>query len=360
MLKPIYVLDRGYLNAIAVYSLGMLASLIAMLHFRKRNKFKASEEQELFMNYDRLKSHGLRTLYLSGFLITLSCYVVFWNTFPDSIAVFNPFKAKLSLRGISPIESFGLFTLSFVLIIVLVKNSLHFTGPKSEAFRSLNEFSRVSFSLNLIKSDYYASYASIFPILAFFVTILVAYQLGNAFGVVLVYLGCIMYSQIVQFFQNFKNLHFFYIGILMAGKTQEEKEAEVEGLDDNFVNLMHFCRYYGKFSTGASLFIHKVMCFVILLDSFNMHIVDHINLIKPYSLTAIMFGCIAIQVFVSLDHICASKYVRFALHRIHQLMKKDIDDPSFQPPVDEINSDLLQVSFMSEFLILFLPVSGPL
>lgn len=142
----------------------------------------------------------------------------------------------------------------------------------------------------------------------------------------------------------------------MAGKTSDEKEEDMEGLDDNFTDLMHFCRFYGKFSTGASLFIHKVMCFSILLDSFNMHIVDHITLIRPYNLTAIMLGCIAIQIFISLDHVCAAKYVRFALHRIHQLMKKDIDDPAFQPPVGEINGDLLQVSFMSEFLILFLPV----
>lgn len=356
MLKPVYILDRGYLNSIAVYSMGMLASLLAMLYFRKRNKFKVSEVKDYYMNYDRMKNHGLSALYLSAFLIIISCYVVFWNTFPDSIAVFNPFKAKLGLRGITPLESFGLFSISFILILTLVKNSLHFTGPKSEAFKSISEFSKVSFSLNLIKSEYYASYASIFPTMVFFIIILVAYQYGNAFGIALVYLGSIMFSQIIQFFQNFKNLHFFYIGIMMAGKTEDQKEKEYDGLDDNFSDLMHFCRFYGKFSTGASLFIHKVMCFAILLDSFNMNIVDQIDLIKPYNLTAIVVGCLAIQVFISLDHVCAAKYVKFALHRIHQLMKKDIDDPSFQPPIEEINGDLLQVSFMSELFILFLPV----
>lgn len=356
-MKPIYILDRGYLNSIAVYSLGMLASLISMLRFRKKNKFKVSEEKDYYMNYDRLKNLGLDAVYLSGFLIIGSCYLVFWNTFPDAIAVFNPFKSKLSMRGITPKESFLIFSISFILIIALVKNSLHFTGPMSNSFRAINEFSKVSFSLNLIKSDYYASYATIIPLLVFFSIIAIAYELGNAFGIILVYLGCILFSQITQFFKNFKNLHFFYIGILMAGKTEVEKEKEIEGLDDNFSDLMHFCRFYGKFSTGVSLFIHKVMCFSILLDSFNMHIVDHITLIRPYNLTAIMLACIAIQIFISLDHICASKYVRFALHRIHQLMKKDIEDPSFQPPVDEINRDLFQVSFMSEFFMLFLPVN---
>jgi hypothetical protein len=107
----------------------------------------------------------------------------------------------------------------------------------------------------------------------------------------------------------------------------------------------------------VSLFIHKIMCFTILVDSFNMHIVDHINLIHPYSLLAILFGCLAIQVFISLDHICATRHVKFFLHRLSLFNIESIDDPSWQPPVDEMSSDLLSVSFMSEFLILFLPVS---
>ena len=121
--------------------------------------------------------------------------------------------------------------------------------------------------------------------------------------------------------------------------------------------MLDFCRFYGKFSTGVSLFIHKIMCFTILVDSFNMHIVDHINLIHPYSLLAILFGCLAIQVFISLDHICATRHVKFFLHRLSLFNIESIDDPSWQPPVDEMSSDLLSVSFMSEFLILFLPVS---
>lgn len=92
MIKPVFILDRGYLNAPAIYSLGMLASLIAMLWFRSKNKFKTSEQQEYNNNHEKMKSNGLKAIHLSAFLIAVSCYIIFWNTFPDSIAVFNPFK----------------------------------------------------------------------------------------------------------------------------------------------------------------------------------------------------------------------------------------------------------------------------
>ena len=353
-MKPVYILSRGYLNGVAVYSMSMLGSLIAMLSFRRRNKFKSSEMANYINNFKKMKSNGLCTLYLAALLVTASCYIIFWNTFPDSIAVFNPFKAKLGIKGVEYDEAFLIFTLAFFMVLVLTLNSIKFTGPSGNSFKSIQEFSKVSFSMNMMKSEYYSSYATVAPILMFFLMILIAYQYGNAFGISLCYLGCICYGQIIQFFQNFKNLPYYYIGIMMAAQPKEEDE--VKGLDDNFSELMHFCRYFGKFSTGVSLFIHKVMCFAILVDSFNMHIVDHINLIQPYSLIAIMFGCVAIQVFISLDHICATRFVKFFLHRLNFLQKENVDDPDFQPPIDEIHNDLLQVSFMSEFMILFLPV----
>ena len=355
MLKPIYILNRGYLNAIAVYSLGMFSALLAMLYFRRANKFKTSEMREYFSNFKKMKSNGFWTIFISASLTTFSCYTIFWNTFPDYIAVFNPFKGKLGLRNIDYLQSFLIFSLSIALIIILIINSLHFTGPASHSFRRLEEFSKVSFSLNILKTQYFARHATIVPILAFFVVIVVAFHYGNAFGVSLTYLGCVVFSQIIQFFQNFKNIYYFHLSILMS--TKPKPELESKGLDDNFTEVMHFCRYFGKFSTGVSLFVHKIMCFTILLDSFNMHIVDHINLIEPYSLVSIMFGCLAIQVFISLDHVCAVRFVQFFMHRIHNITVVEMEDPSFQPDVDTINDDLLQVSFISEFMVLFLPVS---
>jgi hypothetical protein len=127
----VFVLDRGYLNAPAIYSLGMLASLVAMLYFRSKNKFKISDQQEYHNNFKKMKNNGLNAIHLSAFLIAVSCYVIFWNTFPDSIAVFNPFKQKLGLRGVDFIKAHGMFCMSYIVVIVLVYNSIHFTGPRS-------------------------------------------------------------------------------------------------------------------------------------------------------------------------------------------------------------------------------------
>lgn len=68
--------------------------------------------------------------------------------------------------------------------------------------------------MNVLKSDYWAYYASVFPIIVFFLVILVAYTYANAFGVSLTYLGVITFYQMMQFFQNFKNIHYYYIGML--------------------------------------------------------------------------------------------------------------------------------------------------
>lgn len=38
--KGIYKENKGYLNGLAIYSVGLLGSLISMLYFRYMNKFK--------------------------------------------------------------------------------------------------------------------------------------------------------------------------------------------------------------------------------------------------------------------------------------------------------------------------------
>lgn len=79
----------------------------------------------------------------------------------------------------------------------------------------------------------------------------------------------------------------------MAGKCKvtefmhaDDPEENIENhhMDSNFAQLIKFCKFYGKFSSGVSLFINKIMCFTVLVDSFNMHVVDHINLMDPYYL----------------------------------------------------------------------------
>lgn len=74
----------------------------------------------------------------------------------------------------------------------------------------------------------------------------------------------------------------------MSGGVKSEDGEAV------FLEVMNFCKYYGRFATGASLFIHMTMCFTILVDSFNMHVVDHMTLLDPYSLFAILIGVYSI------------------------------------------------------------------
>lgn len=292
MIKPVLELGRGVLNSPTIYAMSMVATLLSTLWFRSRNKFKRSEQVEYNNNFTRMDRNGMNSIHLAAILICASCYTILWKTFPDRIAVFNPFEKKLGVTNVDYLMATGIFCLSYLIIYVLVKNSVHFTGPRSESFKKIREYAKLSLSMNLIKTDSIGSTASIFPMLAFFILIVVSYHYGNAFGVSLIYLGCICFSQIIQFFQNFDNFHFYYQAILMAGKRPEKKH--LIGIGNNFSDLLDFCSFYGKFSTGVSLFIHKVMCFAILVDSFNMNIVDHINLIHPYSVLAIVTGCVAI------------------------------------------------------------------
>lgn len=58
-----------------------------------------------------------------------------------------------------------------------------------------------------------------------------------------------------------------------------------------------------------------IMCFTILVDSFNMHVVDHINLVDPYYLIGIVFGSTGLLFFVSLDLMSVNRFVQFLIHR---------------------------------------------
>lgn len=44
--RSVYLLDRGFLNSVAIYSIGMVGSLVAMLVFRNLNKFKQSDANQ--------------------------------------------------------------------------------------------------------------------------------------------------------------------------------------------------------------------------------------------------------------------------------------------------------------------------
>lgn len=121
----------------------------------------------------------------------------------------------------------------------------------------------------------------------------------------------------------------------MAGKSIIEEDARK--MDKNFAELIHFCNFFGKFSIGVSLFINKIMCFTILVDSFNMHIVDHINLIDPYYLIGIVFGCSGFLALVSLDLLSVNRFVQYFLHRVRLHVSHKIREAEFEPPLYEMS-----------------------
>jgi len=66
VIKTVYMLDRGYLNAPAIYALGMVGSLAAMIHFRRNIKCEISENFALMTSYDNLRSNGLVSINLAA------------------------------------------------------------------------------------------------------------------------------------------------------------------------------------------------------------------------------------------------------------------------------------------------------
>lgn len=121
-----------------------------MIHFRSKAKFKISESHSMSNNYFKLRKNGLRAINLAAMMIIFSTFIIFFNTFPDSIAVFNPFRAEIGLRGVTYQEAFFIFTNSYLIIIVLILNSLWFTGPWSLPYKSIFEFSKVNFNANCL------------------------------------------------------------------------------------------------------------------------------------------------------------------------------------------------------------------
>lgn len=117
-----------------------------MLYFRKKAKFKISESYTMSNNYSKLRENGLKCLNFSALLISISSFLVFYNTFPDSIAIFNPFRVEIGLRGVNYKDTFFIFVISYSIIWTLIKNSLWFTGPWSRSYKSIVEFSKVKFT----------------------------------------------------------------------------------------------------------------------------------------------------------------------------------------------------------------------
>jgi hypothetical protein len=260
-----------------------------MLIFRNTNKFKLSDCNEFNVKIKHMKMNAYMCLVISGLIAATGAWFVMWNTFPDSIAVYNPFEKRIILRNLESIDSFLIFCCSFFIVLALVMNSMFFTVSNSRTMKAMHESSRVCFTLNLLQSDFWSCFATLFPMAVFFIVLYVNYVKANIYGITMEYLGIITFYQFIQFFQNFKCIYYFYLSLLMASKQNFQQDNE------NFKDVVESCRFFGKFSNGVALFITKILCFVILVDSFNIHIVDTIVIIDPYYILGIVTGCLGLH-----------------------------------------------------------------
>jgi hypothetical protein len=347
--RSVYLLDRGFLNSIAILSLGMVGALIGMQVFRNINKFKQSDRGEFNIKFSKMQMNGLKALVLAMVLASLGTALVLNMTFPDSIAVYDPFQQKINLRNLDWTDTLYMFLMSSCLVLALVLNSLFFTVQNSSIMKKMVEATKISFSLTLLTSNSYACLACILPLFSFFWVLYLNYARGNIYGVAVECLGIITYFQMIQFFQNFKNIYFFFKSLIMARQIEEEKAIK------NFNDIINTCRMFGKFSNGVAHFILITICFVILVDSFNIQIVDTIIVIEPFYLLGICSGVVLFYLLTSLDIRCDSSFTRKFLRIIKTQCLKRINDENYEPPVTFLGSQLVSYGFFYQILTYIVP-----
>jgi hypothetical protein len=347
--RSVYLLDRGFLNAVAILCLGMVGALFGMLWFRNLNKFKRSDRGEFNIKFSKMQGNGLKALIFTMILASAGAAFILNMTFPDSIAVYDPFQQKIKLRNLDWTDSLYMFLASSGLVLTLVLNSLFFTVQNSTVMKKMISATKISFSLTLLTSKIYACLACIFPLFSFFAVLYVNYSRGNIYGVAVECLGIITYFQMIQFFQNFKNIYFFFKSLIMARRIEEEKAIK------NFNDIINTCRMFGKFSNGVALFILITLSFVILVDSFNIQIVDTIIVIEPYYLLGICSGVVIFYLLTALDIRCDSSFTRKFLRLIKTQCLKRINDEEYEPPVTFLGSELVSYGYLYQIITYSIP-----
>ena len=169
--KAVYTLDRGFLNAVAIYAFGMIGSLVSMVIFKRKNKLKTSDSAEYSVSIDKMRSNGLQAILISIFLSSCGAFLIMWNCFPDSIAVYNPFEKKIHIRNLNNIDSFFMFLSSALIVIALVINSLLFTKQDSKPMKSLYDSSKICLSTTILQAEYWSSLAALLPVGVFFMVL---------------------------------------------------------------------------------------------------------------------------------------------------------------------------------------------
>jgi type IV secretory pathway VirB3-like protein len=179
------------------------------------------------------------------------------------------------------------------------------------------------------------------PMTIFFIVLYINFRKASIFGITMEYLGIITYYQIIQFFQNFKCIYNFYLALLMASKL------EYQAHNSSFSEVIECCHFFGKFSNGITLFIMKILCFVILVDSFNINIVSSIIVIDPYYILGIVTGCLGIYCLTSLDIRSGEIFSKFLLQRIKRQVLRNINSDEYEPPYAEIANDMTHIAIVN-------------
>ena len=122
-----------------------------------------------------MKKNGFISIMISLSISSLGALFIMWNTFPDSIAVYNPFEKKISLRNLNNIDSLIMFMTSSLIVLALIFNSLFFTSMNSNAMKNIIESSKVCFSMTLLSTDYWVCFAPLMPMLVFFIVLYINY-----------------------------------------------------------------------------------------------------------------------------------------------------------------------------------------
>lgn len=348
--RSVYLLDRGFLNSTAIYSIGMASSLVAMLYFRRANKFKASDANEFIHKMKKMRFNGIIAILIQAVLVSIGCFCVLWITFPDSIAIYDPFTKSINKRGIVYFDAWIIFSISFLIVFALVINSMMFTIPNTRTMKNMHESAKVCFTLNILNSDYWSCFATLMPITVFFIVLYINYRKANIFGICMEYLGVVVFCQIIQFFQNFRSLYQFYLSLLLSSRQ------EFQASNQNFTDVIACCKFFAKFSNGVTLFVMKVLAFVILVDAFNINVVSTIVVIDPFYILGVVVGCIAVYCLTSLDIRTVEIFTKFLLQRVKRQALRRINDDDFEPPIVSMAQDMTHAAIMNQLLTYIIPV----
>ena len=297
-----------------------------------------------------MRKNCLYSVFSAILISSLGALFIMWNTFPDSIAVYNPFEKKISLRNLNNIDSFFMFLTSSLIVVALILNSLKFTTKSSNTVKSMIESSKICFSLTLLQSDFYAYFATVFPMGVFFFVLYINYSKGNIYGVTMEYLGIITYFQIIQFYQNFKCICNF------TKSLTEARNIECQKTKENLNDIENTCKIFGKFSTGVSLFILIILCFVILVDSFNIQIVKQIIVIEPGYILGVISGSILFYCLIGMDIKTHQTFLRLLLQKIKSEILRHINEEDYEPPVSELSLSLVSEAFKNQIFVYYVPV----